>query len=392
MQIINVDLIPGKVMPILHASQFDVGRSLGVKLYNGGAVYDLTGAEVVSVSVRKPDGNIVTEALTNSGGNELEIITTEQMTACAGASLCEIKIEDSGDVIGSANFVLEVEEDPLDGGIASQSEINNLATQVADLVSEQYDSANVIFDAVPTAGHGNGYTVTSEGIKDALDAINNPAASAVSYDNTASGLAATNVQDALDEAVDVFNDNFADAYDPTATYNTGDVCIYNNVLYICTEDNITGTFDPSKWTATTIDNIIGSLSTLTTTDKSSLVGAVNELDSDKANKATTLAGYGITNAYTKTEVDNNNARKYTTLWGTTCETTIGRAQFLVLTNRVLYVVWLASTNDINVANVSSNTYQSGTGNVTLDNNVFTRLSNNNLKVQLPGSGTITIFG
>ena len=297
MQIINVDLIPGKVMPILHASQFDVGRSLGVKLYNGGAVYDLTGAEVVSVSVRKPDGNIVTEALTNSGGNELEIITTEQMTACAGASLCEIKIEDSGDVIGSANFVLEVEEDPLDGGIASQSEINNLATQVADLVSEQYDSANVIFDAVPTAGHGNGYTVTSEGIKDALDAINNPAASAVSYDNTASGLAATNVQDALDEAVDVFNDNFADAYDPTATYNTGDVCIYNNVLYICTEDNITGTFDPSKWTATTIDNIIGSLSTLTTTDKSSLVGAVNEVVSTKADKSSfTKKSYTTTNA------------------------------------------------------------------------------------------------
>ena len=252
MQIINVDLIPGKVMPILHASQFDVGRSLGVKLYNGGAVYDLTGAEVVSVSVRKPDGNIVTEALTNSGGNELEIITTEQMTACAGASLCEIKIEDSGDVIGSANFVLEVEEDPLDGGIASQSEINNLATQVADLVSEQYDSANVIFDAVPTAGHGNGYTVTSEGIKDALDAINNPAASAVSYDNTASGLAATNVQDALDEAVDVFNDNFADAYDPTATYNKGDKCVYNNLLYECNDDGVTGTWDGSKWDSLTV--------------------------------------------------------------------------------------------------------------------------------------------
>lgn len=284
MQIINVDLIPGKVMPILHASQFDKGRSLGVKLYNGGAVYDLTGAEVVSVSVRKPDGNIVTETLTNVGGNELEIITTEQMTACAGASLCEIKIEDSGDVIGSANFVLEVEEDPLDGGIASQSEINNLATQVADLVSEQYDSNNVIFDAVPTAGHGNGYTVTSEGIKDALDAINNPAASAVSYDNTASGLAATNVQDALDEVVDVVNDNFADAYDPTATYNTGDVCIYNNVLYICTAPT-TGTFDPSNWTATTIDNVIGSLSDLTTTDKSSLVGAVNEVVTNKADKS-----------------------------------------------------------------------------------------------------------
>lgn len=296
MQIINVDLIPGKVMPILHASQFDVGRSLGVKLYNGGAVYDLTGAEVVSVSVRKPDGNIVTEALTNSGGNELEIITTEQMTACAGASLCEIKIEDSGDVIGSANFVLEVEEDPLDGGIASQSEINNLATQVADLVSEQYDSANVIFDAVPTAGHGNGYTVTSEGIKDALDAINNPAASAVSYDNTASGLAATNVQDALDEAVDVFNDNFADAYDPTATYNTGDKCVYNNLLYECNDDGVTGAWDGSKWDSLTVasmtDNNLPHFSGTPT------AGSTAEAIDNKADKSVTTssvtAGTNIT--------------------------------------------------------------------------------------------------
>lgn len=89
---------------------------------------------------------------------------------------------------------------------------------------------------------------------------------------------------------------------------------------------------------------------------------------------------------------NNYARRYVTTWGTTCQTSEGRVQFLVLTNRVLYVVWLASTNDINVANVASNTYQSGTGNVTVDNIVFTRLSDSNLKVQLSGSGTITIFG
>ena len=80
------------------------------------------------------------------------------------------------------------------------------------------------------------------------------------------------------------NGNISDSYDPTAAYVKGDLCIYENVLYICTAPT-TGTFDPSKWTATTIDNVIGSLSTLTTTDKSSLVGAVNELDSDKADKS-----------------------------------------------------------------------------------------------------------
>lgn len=73
------------------------------------------------------------------------------------------------------------------------------------------------------------------------------------------------------------NGNISDSYDPTTAYVKGDLCIYNNVLYICTAPT-TGDFDPSNWTATTIDNVIGSLSTLTTTDKSSLVGAVNEVD------------------------------------------------------------------------------------------------------------------
>lgn len=82
--------------------------------------------------------------------------------------------------------------------------------------------------------------------------------------------------------------NIADEYDDTHTYNTGDVTIYGNTLYICTTNNTTGTFDPSKWTATTIDNVIGDLSQLTTSDKSSLVGAVNELDSDLSNLPTEI--------------------------------------------------------------------------------------------------------
>lgn len=72
--------------------------------------------------------------------------------------------------------------------------------------------------------------------------------------------------------------NVADEYDDTQTYDKGDVVIYKNTLYICTTNNTTGTFDPSKWTATTIDNVIGDLSQLTTSVKSSLVGAVNEVN------------------------------------------------------------------------------------------------------------------
>lgn len=52
-----------------------------------------------------------------------------------------------------------------------------------------------------------------------------------------------------------------------------------------------------------LDTEIGDLTTLKTTEKTTIVGAINELSDGKADKATTIAGYGITDAYTKTEVD-----------------------------------------------------------------------------------------
>lgn len=203
MEIIGLDIIPGKTAPVVHASQYDVGRTIGVYLHEGSSAYTLTGAETVTASIRKPDGNVVVLNVANTSSDYVEIVTTEQATACHGANLCELKIEDGGDVIGTANFIMNVEKDPLEGGIASASEIDNLATQVAGFVAtevaDQYDSANVIFDNTPTAGHGNGYAVTSEGVKNAIDALGTPTASDVSYDNTVSGLTATDVQDAIDE-------------------------------------------------------------------------------------------------------------------------------------------------------------------------------------------------
>ena len=93
------------------------------------------------------------------------------MTACAGDNLCELKIEKGADVIGTLNFILRVELDPLAGGDPSESFVYNLSVQIAQAVADQYDSNNVIFDAAPTAGHGVGYAVTSEGVKNALDAL-----------------------------------------------------------------------------------------------------------------------------------------------------------------------------------------------------------------------------
>ena len=165
MEVFNLDIIPGKSVPVIHASQYDKGREFRANLFERSAVYTLAGTETLNVYVRKPDGNMVTLNVTNTSSDYITFKTTEQTTACDGANLCELRITKGADIIGTANFILDCEKSP-DTGIQSASEINNLGVQVAGFVAtevaNQYDSANVIFDNVPTAGHGNGYAATSE--------------------------------------------------------------------------------------------------------------------------------------------------------------------------------------------------------------------------------------
>lgn len=172
MEIINLDMVPGKKSPVCHASQYDDGRVIRFKLYDSGLPFTLDGTETVTFEVRKPDGNIVISTLTNTSDSYVDVVTTEQMTAVKGANLCEVRVEKGGTNIGSLNVIMAVEMDPTDGGIASASEIDNLRSQVsgmvAEEVAEQYDAGSVIFDSAPTPGHGNGYAVTSEGVNNAL--------------------------------------------------------------------------------------------------------------------------------------------------------------------------------------------------------------------------------
>lgn len=49
----------------------------------------------------------------------------------------------------------------------------------------------------------------------------------------------------------------ADAYDETATYNTGDYCIYGGELYKCNDDNVTGAWDATKWDLTKVVDELG---------------------------------------------------------------------------------------------------------------------------------------
>lgn len=147
---IDVNMVPGGPMSVWHSSQYDELRKLRVNLYNGKSLQYLGSGVTVSLSVRKNDGNIIESSSSNviriveenpwgegsAPWRFIEINTTQQMTACVGKNICEIVVYEtvSGETsrVGSANFILEVEKDPLAGGIHSDSEIDDLEEMVKE--------------------------------------------------------------------------------------------------------------------------------------------------------------------------------------------------------------------------------------------------------------------
>ena len=135
---IKVDIIPGaENAEVLHFSQFDNKRPFFIELFNGGAEFIPESGMSLTLECRKRDGNIVIISNSVVTDNVAEFSTTEQLTACYGDNTAEIKIVDDNDlVIGSANFIINVEKSPTCGGLTSESEIDNLTQQIEDITQQ----------------------------------------------------------------------------------------------------------------------------------------------------------------------------------------------------------------------------------------------------------------
>ena len=171
MQKITLDLVPGKKMPSLHASQFDDGRAYHIDLTENRVPYTLDGTETISVIIRKCDNTLVSMDIANTFADKsyIEFEVVEQMTACSGFNYGEIILEKNGDRLGSLNFYLQVEAAPDENGITSKSEVLNLNRQITeevdrilpDMVEAYYPQIDERVDDEVSEAMGNYYTKTA---------------------------------------------------------------------------------------------------------------------------------------------------------------------------------------------------------------------------------------
>ena len=133
-QTINLNLIPGGVMPVVHLSQFDqdVDGSLIFNIYNGPVPYDLTDC-VAHIQGHKPDGTAFDYQCTVHE-TYVTAATEYQMTVVAGQYQAEMRISKDGSVVGTVNLVFSVEPSTLTNVDLSHTDIPELMTEIEQAV------------------------------------------------------------------------------------------------------------------------------------------------------------------------------------------------------------------------------------------------------------------
>ncbi len=123
-QTINLNLIPGGVLPRINVSQYDKGsRALQFVLFNGAVLYSIENGTEITIQGSKPDNTAFQYSCTWSGSTASMDIE-QQMTAVAGNVICELVISNNGEILGTCNFILYVEPAAVsDDAVISETDI-----------------------------------------------------------------------------------------------------------------------------------------------------------------------------------------------------------------------------------------------------------------------------
>lgn len=110
----NVDLQPGLNAPaVFNCSQSDKGTTIMLGLMNGGNDYTVPSGVTITIRGSRSNGAVFTPASATFSGSTVSFTLTEEMTDTAGPTLCEAVLEQGNNVLGTANFIINVEASPM---------------------------------------------------------------------------------------------------------------------------------------------------------------------------------------------------------------------------------------------------------------------------------------
>lgn len=170
MQSVNLNLIPGSVLPVINLTQFDEGRQFALVIYDGSTAADLSSAQIL-ISGKKNDetafsydqtdtvkGNLVISV----SGNTVTIRNTLQMGAASGDVLATLTVKKSAADVSTLNFVIRVQEHPLDGVDISETEIPGIIALAQAQADEAEAWATGEIDGVPVPSDAPQYENSAE--------------------------------------------------------------------------------------------------------------------------------------------------------------------------------------------------------------------------------------
>jgi len=186
-QTYNLNLVPNKVPVSVDCSQYDaLSRTITFNIYDGALLKDVTGATATVRGTKKDNTGF--EYPCTVSGSTVSFVIQDQMTVFCGKVPCEIRLADNG-ILGSCNFMLNVEPTPLDPNVTisetdlpllEEAEQNAIrAEQAADEAESVLSSAvksvnNTLPDANGNVTIQTGSTLTAgTGINITNDVITN---------------------------------------------------------------------------------------------------------------------------------------------------------------------------------------------------------------------------
>lgn len=162
MQTIRLSTTPGVVNPGVYLSQYDVGRQMLFLLYDDVGKYIPAAGSTVHIRATKPSGFGFDVACIWSQ-NSVTVTVTEEMSNESGSFAAELRIEKDGNILGTANFLWNVERSThLNGTVDGNAEARGLYQDILDAIDDAEDAAE---EAREAAEHG---AALSDDIKQAL--------------------------------------------------------------------------------------------------------------------------------------------------------------------------------------------------------------------------------